>query len=139
MNGDSLFDADLAKLISAHRSRKACATVALACISSPSRYSQIDLDRNGKICAFHQKENPNNPTDLQMENRAAINAGIYIFEREAFQGFSAPPLSLESEIFPRLIGEGLFGERLEGYFIDIGVPEDYARAQEELPWRFQQS
>ena len=62
-----------------------------------------------------------------------INAGVYRFDRRLLDDLS-PACSLETDILPRLAARGVLrGTVGEGYFRDIGTPEDYARAQQEIP------
>ena len=62
-----------------------------------------------------------------------INAGIYLFDRRLLDDLS-PACSLETDILPRLAARGVLrGTVGDGYFRDIGTPEDYARAQQEIP------
>jgi D,D-heptose 1,7-bisphosphate phosphatase len=62
-----------------------------------------------------------------------INAGIYLFDRRIVDELT-PACSLEADIMPRLAARGaLRGTVGAGYFRDIGVPEDFARAQQEVP------
>ena len=62
-----------------------------------------------------------------------INAGAYVVERSALE--LIPPgraVSIEREVFPRLVGRGLFGRRLEGYWMDIGTPQRYLQASWDI-------
>ena len=62
-----------------------------------------------------------------------INAGAYVIERRALD--LIPPgraVSIEREVFPRLVGDGLFGCRLDGYWMDIGTPERYLQASWDI-------
>jgi NDP-sugar pyrophosphorylase family protein len=55
---------------------------------------------------------------------------VYIFNREVLQQIPEGPCSLEKDVFPRLLDRGIYALEQQGVFIDIGTPEDYARAQE---------
>src|SRR5207248_2466163 len=62
-----------------------------------------------------------------------VNAGAYVIERELLDLIPAGrPVSIEREVFPRLVGRGLYGHRLEGYWMDIGTPERYLRASWDI-------
>ena len=67
-----------------------------------------------------------------------INGGVYLFEKKLLR--SIPPrrqVSLEKEVLPRLLlKKRLFGFVADGFFLDIGVPDEFRRAQSELPERF---
>jgi mannose-1-phosphate guanylyltransferase len=62
-----------------------------------------------------------------------VNAGAYVLERAVVD--LIPPgrsVSIEREIFPRLVGQGLYGLRLDGYWMDIGTPERYLQASWDI-------
>lgn len=70
-----------------------------------------------------------------LEGPTLINTGIYYFQRAALERFPARRASLEADILPCLVAEGQVEYRLhDGYFIDIGIPEDLARAEYEHPF-----
>jgi len=58
-----------------------------------------------------------------------INAGIYIFKPAILEHIPAGPVSLEKEVFPRILDHGVYAARQQGVFIDIGTPADYTDAQ----------
>ena len=122
MNGDSLFDISLADLFGAHARRPAPATLALASVGDASRYGGVTLARDGTVSAFVEK-----PPDAAPK---CINGGLYIIDRTTLDLIPADrPVSLEHEVFGGLVGRGLRGVALDGYFVDIGVPADFMRAQ----------
>ena len=91
-----------------------------------SRYGIVQLD-GPRITAFHDKP--------QVRTPGIVSAGIYILRRDVLN-FLKPVCSLEREVLPQLADLGLLaGTVAEGYFIDIGIPNDYARASIELPKR----
>lgn len=120
LNGDSFFAMNLERLIAYHRDRKALATIALADVSDARRYGRVDLDADGAIRRFREKDDQPAPTP------GRINSGIYMFRRDLLDLIPAGrTVSLEHEVFPGLIGKGFYGLPLPGYFVDIGVPADY--------------
>jgi NDP-sugar pyrophosphorylase family protein len=122
MNGDSLFDAPLSDLITFHRRQNAVATLALSHTDHPERFGTVKVDEEGRVLRFLEKG----------EDRASglINGGIYVFSRQILEEIPAGrAVSLEREIFPSLVGRGLYGLAFPGYFLDIGVPEALSRAQ----------
>lgn len=124
-NGDSLFDCNIARLLAAGAGDDgAIGRVMLRRIEDASRYGVVVLDGE-RISAFAER-----PAG---RSAGLINAGIYMFERAIVDELS-PSCSLEAEIMPRLAARGaLRGTVGEGYFCDIGVPEDLARARQEIP------
>ena len=120
MNGDSFFDIDLKVLIRYHQKKKALATIGLAKVDDTQRYGAVELDHEGRIVRFLEKMKGGQP--------GLINGGIYVFQREVLELIpEGRPVSLEQEIFPKLIGRDFYGLPFQAYFIDIGVPEDYLR------------
>jgi mannose-1-phosphate guanylyltransferase len=127
LNGDVLCDLDLTALISQHERTGARATIALYPVEDPSGYGLVHRHEDGEITEFLEKP----PAD-QIDTDE-INAGAYLLERSVLDGI--PPdraVSIEREVFPELIGEGLYGIRLEGYWIDIGTPDRFLEANWDI-------
>ncbi len=127
-NGDSLFDCNLARLLAASAAdgENVLGRVVLRRMPDASRYGVVDLDGD-RITAFHERPTPG--------TAGLINGGIYLFDRRMVESLS-PQCSLEREVMPRLAAQGaLRGLPAEGYFRDIGIPEDLERARAELPAR----
>ena len=122
-NGDSLFDCNLGRLLS-NRGAVGIGRMLLRHQDDASRYGVVALDGD-RVTAFRDRP-ANGPAGL-------INTGIYLFEHDLIDELS-PACSLEADVLPRLAARGaLCGTVGEGYFRDIGTPEDYARAQQEIP------
>jgi mannose-1-phosphate guanylyltransferase len=121
LNGDVLTDLDLGALMNAHRRRRARATIALHPVEDSAAYGLVSTDGAGQVTEFFEKTGERAPGE--------INAGAYLLERSVLD--LIPPereVSIEREVFPRLVGEGLGGLRLDGYWMDIGTPERYLQA-----------
>ena len=127
LNGDVLCDLDLTALIAQHERTGARATIALYPVEDPTGYGLIHRRDDGEITEFLEKPEPHQiDTD-------EINAGAYLLERSVLD--EIPPdqaVSIEREVFPNLIGEGLYGIRLEGYWIDIGTPDRFLEANWDI-------
>lgn len=127
LNGDVLCDLDLTRLIEQHARTRAQATIALYPVDDPSGYGLVHREEDGEITEFLEKPSPDRiDTD-------EINAGAYLLERSVLDRI--PPeraVSIEREVFPELIGDGLYGIRLEGYWIDIGTPERFLEANWDI-------
>jgi len=124
INGDSWFDTNLARLFAAAEREKTTACLLLRRISDSSRYGTVEL-QGKRVTGFKEKDT--------LGGEGIINAGIYLFSREIL-GHITETCSLERDVLPALAARGsLAGEVLNGYFIDIGIPSDYARAGEQLP------
>jgi mannose-1-phosphate guanylyltransferase len=127
LNGDVLCDLDLTALIAQHEETGAEATIALHPVPDPTGYGLVDRRDDGEITEFLEKPEP------EQIHTDEINAGAYLLERPVLERI--PPdraVSIEREVFPALIGEGLYGIRLEGYWIDIGTPERYLEANWDI-------
>jgi NDP-sugar pyrophosphorylase family protein len=135
LNGDSLLDVDFERLIAAHKSSGAIATLALARVAQPERYGSVILDANGEVRAFSEKTSVHGETSSN--SSCWINGGVYALDRKIFGGIpeAGRAISFERKILPALVRRCLFGFLCDGFFIDIGVPEDYERAQTEIPRR----
>jgi len=121
LNGDSFCDLGLHQFAKEHEQRKAVATLALAEVADVSRYGAVDVAADGTITAFEEKGN--------RCGRGWINAGIYLLARPVLATIPAgTAYSLERDLFPGLIGNGLYGHAQPGRFIDIGIPDDYQAA-----------
>ncbi len=127
LNGDVLCDLDLTALISQHERTDARATIALYPVEDPTGYGLVHRQEDGEITEFLEKPEPDQiDTD-------EINAGAYLLERSVLD--EIPPgraVSIEREVFPLLIGNGLHGIRLEGYWIDIGTPARFLEANWDI-------
>jgi mannose-1-phosphate guanylyltransferase len=125
LNGDVLTDLDLSALIRAHEARGARATIALHPVEDSSAYGLVRTGEGGKVLEFTEKTGEAAPGE--------VNAGMYVLERSVLD--LIPPgenVSIERDVFPRLVGEGLCGLRLDGYWMDIGTPERYLQASWDI-------
>jgi mannose-1-phosphate guanylyltransferase len=121
LNGDVLTDLDLTALQRAHAERGARATLGLYGVEDSSAYGLVDRDAAGAVRAFTEKTGETVPGE--------INAGAYVLERSVLDLVPAGrEVSIEREVFPRLVGKGLCALRLDGYWMDIGTPERYLQA-----------
>ncbi len=127
MNGDCLADLDLSEELEFHQSTGARCTLGLIPVEDTSHYGVVPTADDGQVEAFLEKQAGPVPT-----NR--INAGAYVLERSVVEEYipSGRPCSFEREVFPKLVGNGLYGFGLEGYWIDIGTPERYLEATYDL-------
>ncbi|MBZ5497868.1 MAG: nucleotidyltransferase family protein [Acidobacteriia bacterium] len=124
-NGDTFFDVDLPRFYEFHRSMRADLTLALKPLRNFERYGTVALD-DGRITGFREKKKT---------AAGLINGGVYLLNRQGIERFVFPEeFSLETDFLEKMADEiTIAGFVHDGYFIDIGVPEDYARAQQELP------
>ncbi len=127
LNGDVLCDLDLTAQIEQHDRTGARATLALHPVADPSGYGLIHRNEDGEITEFLEK-----PEAHEIDTDE-INAGAYLLEQSVLDEISPDrAVSIEREVFPRLVGSGLYGIRLDGYWIDIGTPERYLEANWDI-------
>jgi len=127
LNGDSLFDFNMANLLAdaACDDAEAVGRMVLRRLDDVSRFGVVTLDGD-RVTDFHERP-------AQGAIGGTINAGVYALRRSVVDHL-APACSLERDVLPRLARSGrLRGTVGEGYFRDIGVPDDFAAAQHELP------
>lgn len=126
LNGDTLFDIDFEELAQAHERQNASITIALRAVEDTARYGAVSCTENGRIAAFNEKE--------ASAGAGVINGGIYAINRAWLLGQELPgKFSFEKELLQPMAGkEAIYGIEFHSYFIDIGVPEDYFRAQREF-------
>ena len=125
LNGDVLTDLDLTALMNAHREREARATIALYAVADSAAYGLVGVDAEGRVTEFVEKTGE--------AVAGEINAGAYFLERSVLD--LIPPgreVSIEREVFPLLVGDGLGAVRLDGYWMDIGTPERYLQASWDI-------
>lgn len=137
INGDTFLDVNLREMSAFHRDRKAWATLAVATVADARRFGTLRLASSGRIVSFKEK-NASETDEAAACSRSLINGGVYLFEKKLLDRIPARrQVSLENEIFPFLFKKKrLFGFVTDGFFLDIGVPDDFRRAQSELPKRF---
>jgi len=125
LNGDSLFKVNLKELMQFHLEKKSNCTLALKPMQDFERYGSVEIDAVQKIISFKEK---------QFITKGCINGGVYAIEVASFlQKSLEDKFSMEQDYLEKYSGEGNFyGFIQEGYFIDIGIPEDFVRAQIEL-------
>jgi mannose-1-phosphate guanylyltransferase len=126
LNGDVLTDMDLTSQLAFHEEKQAKATLALIAVDDTASYGVVPTDEDGAVTEFLEKSPGPAPT-----NR--INAGAYVIEREVVERIpSGRAVSFEREVFPLLVGDGLYGYMSDGYWIDIGTPERYLESTYDL-------
>jgi D-glycero-alpha-D-manno-heptose 1-phosphate guanylyltransferase len=118
LNGDSFLQIELQALLDFHRQRQALASLAVLAVNDSSRFGSIRLAADGRIREFSEKGG---------EGPALINGGVYCLSREMLRAAPASAASLEKDIFPAITELDLYGFPVHGYFIDIGIPQDYQR------------
>jgi mannose-1-phosphate guanylyltransferase len=129
LNGDVLTDMDLTAQLEQHERTGARATLALYPVADPSAYGLVRCNPDDcSVSEFTEK-----PGVEELDTNL-INAGAYILERDVLDGM--PPagtnLSIERDVFPALVGRGLYGYEASGYWMDIGTPARYLQATYDI-------
>ncbi len=125
LNGDSFFDFNWLSLVPALARDDWTMHLALASGVHGGRYGRVELAA-GRVSRFLAKG--------EGDSALPINAGIYLARRRLLDRIRSVPCSMENDILPALATEGqLLGHVAEGAFIDIGIPDDFERAQAALP------
>jgi mannose-1-phosphate guanylyltransferase len=120
LNGDVLTDLDITAQIAQHERTGARATLALTPVEDPSNYGLVRTRPDGRVTEFVEK-----PSADQIDTRN-ISAGCYVLEKDVLDLLEADqPASIERDVFPQLVGNGLYGYVGEAYWLDIGTPERY--------------
>jgi mannose-1-phosphate guanylyltransferase len=120
LNGDVLTDIDLTAQIAQHEATRAVGTLALVPVDDPTAYGLVRLHDDHAVQEFVEK-----PSADQIDTRL-ISAGAYVLERSVLDLIEPDRnVSIEREIWPQLVGEGLYGFAADAYWLDIGTPERY--------------
>lgn len=128
MNGDALWDVDLEAFWHWHGRRGAEASLVLMRTPDTSRYGRVRVDRANRVQGFEEKS---------AGGPGWMNTGIYLLSRRVIARIpEGRPVSIEREVFPGLVGHGLYGYRSRGRFLDIGTPESYRLAEAFVRRRF---
>jgi mannose-1-phosphate guanylyltransferase len=130
LNGDLLSDIDLTAQLRQHEQTRARVTLALIGVEDPSTYGLVRRREDGAVTEFVEK-----PRSDEIDG-SLVNAGAYIIEREvlAEMATAGTRISIERELFPRLVNRGLYGYEVEAeaYWLDIGTPQRYMQATSDI-------
>ena len=123
LNGDSFLDAPIGEALAVEWDVGVLGHLMLRGVADASRYGVVQLD-GSTVAAFRARPEPGTP--------GLINGGVYVLDRGILDHIG-PECSLEQDVLPALAAAGrLRGSVAAGWFIDIGIPEDLARAGREL-------
>lgn len=132
LNGDTFLEFNLANLYDYHQKNKALATICLTKFKDIFEKGEVIADKRGKVLEFKEKQ--------AKHRNGWINGGAYLFEKQFFNFFPKVEkkelikgfeYSLEHHVFPKIIRDELplYAFPTKGYFIDIGTPGEYKKAQ----------
>lgn len=128
INGDTFFDVDFSELYDCFTENNADIVLAAKKMPDCTRHSTLNISDSGKILEFAEKK---------PQKEGYINGGVYVIRRAVFDKIQEPRFSFEKEILEKT-KKGLYAVKCDGYFIDMGVPEAYFRANTEIPLHFGQ-
>ncbi len=125
VNGDTLFSLDIKKMTAFHNMCGADCTLSLKPMENFNRYGVVELNKDYSIASFKEKQD---------YKSGLINAGVYALNARKFLEEELPDkFSFENDYLEKYVDKRrMFGVVQDSYFIDIGIPEDYERAQKEL-------
>ncbi len=125
VNGDTFYEVDLEGMFAFHNSVKAGCTMVLKPMKQFDRYGLVELDEAGQVISFREK---------QYYDEGLINGGVYLVDRQSFLSHSFPEkFSFEKDYLEPNAGKDvLYGKLDEGYFIDIGIPGDFQKADRDF-------
>jgi mannose-1-phosphate guanylyltransferase len=126
INGDSISSLEMHRFIGFHRSRKAFATISLWEVEDPTPFGVVDMDADGRIHRFQEKPTREEAFSL------LINAGVYALNYEILDHIGDGFVSMEREVFPRILDRGMYGMRFDGYWVDCGTRENLLNAYRTL-------
>lgn len=121
LNGDTFFDIELSRL----KNNSADISIALKPMFQFDRYGTVELNDANRVIAFNEKK----PCE-----HGLINGGIYYFRKSLFDRIETErKFSFEKDILEKHLNDlTIRGNVFDNYFIDIGIPEDYAKAQKDF-------
>ena len=122
LNGDTLFRVDLKGMANIHTSGGARLSIALKQVADSGRFGRVEVSTDGVIANFLEKSTG---------GPGWINGGVYMLNRDLFTDFAMPArFSFEQDLVePNVDRIQPLAFQSDAYFIDMGVPEDYQRAQ----------
>ena len=127
LNGDSFFDIPLHQFYAWHITGQAQYSLALRKVPNASRYGKIETDSSGRVISFKEKSD-----DVQA---GTINGGVYLLDRLGYLANTPETVgfSIEKDFFEKQLNNLVIkGFEFDGYFIDIGIPDDYHKAQHDF-------
>ncbi len=125
LNGDTMFQVELNEFYKSHIENKADFSMALKPLENFERYGVVQLNNDNQVIGFEEK---------QFQEAGIINGGVYILNKKALTSYSFPKkYSFEKEFLESKFNKLKFnGFISNGYFLDIGIPDDYDQAQEDF-------
>jgi NDP-sugar pyrophosphorylase family protein len=126
INGDSFCEIAFREFLSFHRRKRAVASMVLVKNKTNADFGRVSMDRSGRVKSFQEK--------CEFNGNGLVNAGIYCFDKKIFSLFPEKKVfSLEYELFPEVLGRGVYGFYSKAAMVDIGTPKGMLSAKKWLP------
>lgn len=121
LNGDTFFDINTESLYNFHQTKKADISIALKPMKDFDRYGSVDCNEQHRIMQFNEKK---------QLSEGIINGGVYLINKALFNSLVLPDkFSFEKDILEAKINDlNIYGLVFDNYFIDIGIPSDFEKA-----------
>ncbi len=125
-NGDTMFRINLQKSFEFHSSKSSEFSIILREVNNVERYGAVELDENHRVISFDEKG--------QKFGNGKINGGVYLINKSFFKNNPFPDkFSLEKDCFEKMVHSyPFYAMACKQYFLDIGIPEDYKKAQDDF-------
>lgn len=125
INGDTFFDINTDILSDFHSKKEASISLALKPMVDFDRYGSVELDGKGRVVSFNEKT---------YCKKGLINGGVYLINKNVFSSFDLPEkFSFEKDIMEAHIHDmEIYGCDFDNYFIDIGIPSDFEKANNDF-------
>jgi D-glycero-alpha-D-manno-heptose 1-phosphate guanylyltransferase len=126
LNGDTMFDVNLTEFYSFHKNLNSKISLSLRFLDDVSRFGTVETDNENRITGFYEKN--------FVKESGYINGGIYLINKDIYQKLNlGEKFSIERDCFEKIYKtEKLFGFKCDEYFLDIGIPDDFIKAQHEF-------
>ena len=131
LNADTYFRTDYESLLREQLKNKVAMTIASRKIEDISRYGAILKDESGRILRWNEKMSSDQVEALRP---GEINGGIYVMKKSLIEKIPEGKQSLENDCIPAWLKDGVYLQAIlsDGYFMDIGIPEDYAQFRKDI-------
>ena len=124
-NGDSFLPVDLQALLDFHKEKDAVASILVSRVSEAKDFGSLEIDASDRVTGFCEK--------IEGNAQPLVNAGVYCFDREVFSLMPEEEnFSLETNLFPLLVGKQFYGYLTGQKFMDIGTPQRYESVKANL-------
>jgi len=120
LNGDWFLEIDFSDLLHFHREHGGLVSMAVRQVANAARYGTVHVNEESRVMSFVEKVGVSTP--------GLVNAGVCVFSCEVLPLIPFGPASLETDVYSQLLEYGVYASEQDGVFVDIGTPEDYARA-----------